>query len=82
MDAYEKMIKVMRTEGNRSSTSYPLRLGTMTGKDSCSVGELELDAEDLMIASHLAGDLGKGDTVLVSQISGELFAVIEKVVTM
>lgn len=82
MNAYEKLIMTMRSEGNRSSNPYPIKLGTMTSNDACVVGSMDLDSDDLMVAEHLDGKLEEGDEVLVTQISSNLFAIIEKVVMM
>lgn len=79
MNAYEKLIKTMRSEADRKNDPYPLKIATMTASDSCMLGSLELDSDDLLIASHLS--LSEGDQVVISQISEELFVIIEKVVT-
>ncbi len=38
---------------NSQPSGYQLKLGTMTGPRSCSVGNLQLTSADLMIAEHL-----------------------------
>ena len=78
MDAYEKLISVMRKEGRRNLVIYPLRQATMTSGTTCTVGEQELDDDDLVKAENL--ELENGDNVLIAQISEEKWAIICKVV--
>jgi len=52
MNAYEELLKVMRSEGNRDNTC-PIQIGVMNSATSCSAGNLELTGSDLMIAEHL-----------------------------
>ncbi len=79
MNGYEKLIKTIRAEANRDKKDV-LQLGTMTAKKECTVGSIELDEDDLLVAEHLSGELAKGDTVLVARISEDKFIIIEKVV--
>lgn len=82
MDGFEKIIKTIREEANRNHNPFPIKLGMMTGSDTCSVGALELESEDLMVADHLDGKLEKGDEVLIVQISSNRFAIMERMVEM
>lgn len=52
MDAYEKIIKIMRNQG-AVKNPVSLQLAEMTDATSCDVGELHLEAEDLLISQHL-----------------------------
>lgn len=76
MDAYEKIIKTMREEGNRNPSPVP-KLATMTGSRSCKLGTMELTEEDLLFC---VSNLKAGDRVVVYRISNEKFVIIAKVV--
>lgn len=78
MNGYEKLIKTMRKEAIRADTGYPLKLAVMTSNSSCILGQLELDADDLYLASHLVEKLKIGDVVLICRVSNEKYAIIEK----
>ena len=52
MDAYEKLINIMRNQG-AIKNPIGLQLAEMTGARSCDIGELHLEAEDLLISQHL-----------------------------
>lgn len=80
MNAYERMIKVMRDEANRNDSGYPIKLAVMLSPTECRYGALDLDSEDLMIAERLDGELEEGDVVLITQISDNMYAIMEKVV--
>lgn len=80
MDAYEKLIKTIRNEGNRSRDLYPIKLATMTAAKTCTIGTLELDEDDLLVSEHLVGKLKKGDSVILARVSSDKFVIIEKVV--
>ena len=81
MNAYEKMLKLMREQGAKTVTSS-FRLAEMQTSTSCTIGSLPLDAEDLLIAEHLKGKLQKGDDVLVQKISADHYVILAKVVSM
>lgn len=55
MNSYEQIIKLMRKQGAMNNPPA-VQLGIMTGPKSCSIGELELDHDDLLIAEHLADE--------------------------
>ncbi len=76
MDAYEKLIKTMREEGNRNPSPVP-KLATMTGSRSCKLGTMELEADDLLFC---VGNLKEGDRVVVCRISNDKYVVLGKVV--
>lgn len=76
MDAYEKIIKTMREEGNRNPSPVP-KLATMTGSRSCKLGTMELTEEDLLFC---VGNLEAGDRVVIYRISNDKFVIIAKVV--
>ena len=52
MDAYEKIINIMRSQGAVKNPTG-LQLAEMTDATSCDVGELHLEADDLLISQHL-----------------------------
>lgn len=52
MNGYERIIKMMREQGAVNNPAS-LKLGEMTSAKSCKVGDLKLDADDLLIAEHL-----------------------------
>lgn len=52
MTGYEKLIKMMRSQG-AVYNSPGLRIGVMTSGNTCKIGNLDLDADDLYIAEHL-----------------------------
>lgn len=49
---FAELLKIMQKQGG-ANNPVGLELGIMTGIKSCTVGELELDEEDLLIAEHL-----------------------------
>ena len=79
MNAYEQIIKTMRQQGATSNPKVP-QLAIMTSSNSCDIGDLELEHDDLMVADHLLGHLENGDTVLVQKLSDEKYAIIERLV--
>lgn len=52
MNSYEKIINIMRNQG-AVKNPIGLQLAEMTDATSCDVGELHLEAEDLLISQHL-----------------------------
>lgn len=52
MDAYEKIIRTMRSEGSRNNPES-IRLGRMASATSCKLGNIELDADDFYVSEHL-----------------------------
>lgn len=52
MNGYERIIKMMREQGAVNNPAS-LQLGEMTSAKTCKVGDLKLDADDLLIAQHL-----------------------------
>ncbi len=79
MNGYEKMITLMRQQGEVRNMPVP-RLAEMTGPETCDIGGMELDREDFLVAEHLKGQLKKGDTVLVQCVNEEKYAIIERMV--
>lgn len=49
---YAELLKMMQRQGE-ANNPIGLEMGIMTGNKSCTVGELELDEEDLLISDHL-----------------------------
>lgn len=47
-----RLLKIMREQGKKDNPET-LVIGTMTSSNSCTIGELELDAEDLLVAECL-----------------------------
>ena len=76
MDAYEKIIKTMREEGNRDPSPVP-KLATMTGERSCKLGTLNLNEDDLLFCVN---NLEAGDKVVVYRITNDKYVIIAKVV--
>ena len=76
MDAYEKIIKTMREEGNRDPSPVP-KLATMTGERSCKLGTLNLNEDDLLFCVR---NLEAGDKVVVYRITNDKYVIIAKVV--
>lgn len=79
MNGYEKMLKVMREQNQSVPTSC---IGIMTSDSECQLGNLLLDADDLLISSVLKGKLEKGDEILLQKISDETYVILAKVVSM
>ncbi len=52
MNGYERIIKMMREQGAVNNPAS-LQLGEMTSAKTCKIGDLKLDADDLLIAEHL-----------------------------
>lgn len=52
MNGYERIIKMMREQGAVNNPAS-LQLGEMTSSKTCKVGDLKLDADDLLMAQHL-----------------------------
>lgn len=75
-----RLLNIMREQGGKDNPSLP-EIGTMTSSNSCTIGELPLDDDDLLINSSLKGKLEKGDEVLVTQIMDQdVYVIICKVV--
>lgn len=49
---FAKLLKMMRRQGEANNPTG-IEIGVMTGAKTCTVGELELDEDDLLIAEHL-----------------------------
>lgn len=81
MDGYEKILKLMREQGQKLNPEG-IRFAQMVSGKECRLGSLPLDEDDLLVASHLKGKLNKGDDVLVLKISPDKYAILEKVVEM
>ena len=79
MNGYEKIIDLMRKEGATKNPETP-KLAEMISEDECSLGDLTLDSDDLLVADHLKGKLEEGDTVLIQRIDDETYVIIERVV--
>lgn len=52
MNGYERIIKMMREQGAVNNPTS-LQLGEMTSATTCKIGDLKLEADDLLIAEHL-----------------------------
>lgn len=88
--AYEDLIRMMQQQGAANNTAE-VTVGVMTGTRSCKVGDLPLSSGDLLIAEHLTKKvalqgggyiepLKKGDTVAVTRLSEDTFAILERLV--
>lgn len=81
MNAYEKMLKIMREQGKKGNPNT-LKMAEMASESTVKTGTLLLDEDDLLMASHLKGKLEKGDTVLIQKVSEDIYVIVEKVVEM
>lgn len=52
MNGYERIIRIIREQGSVNNPAT-LQLGEMTSENTCEIGDLKLDADDLYIAQHL-----------------------------
>lgn len=52
MNGYERIINMMREQGAVKNPAS-LQLGEMTSATTCKIGDLKLEADDLLIAEHL-----------------------------
>ena len=52
MNPYEQMINTMREEGAKRNPPK-LQIGEMVSATTCKVGDIELEADDYLIAEHL-----------------------------
>ncbi len=77
MNAYEKIIKRMRSEGGKN-TVYPLKLGEVLSGKKISLGNIKLDSS-LYVLLDSVGNISKGDTVLIAALSDEEYVVLGKV---
>lgn len=77
MTGAEKIIKIMRQQG-KVDIGHGLQLAEMKDSERCMVGDLVLDREDYLKASHLA--LQAGDTVVVYKFDMETYIILAKVV--
>lgn len=77
MNGYEKLISIIRQEAKRNQETYRIKRGTMTSAKTCTIGELELDEDDLIKADI---ELKKGDEVLIVKLSENTWAILCKVV--
>ena len=76
---YAKILKMMRVQGAKNNPPC-LELGTMMAKRKCSVGDLVLDKDDLMVNSSVKSSLSKGDTVACLSIpSAGVYVILCKV---
>lgn len=92
MNGYEKIIKMMQQQSKSHSV---IAITVMDTATTCRFNELPLDAEDILIADHLKtgwykknGDsmqyiepVKAGDTVLIVKLSEELYAIVERLVS-
>lgn len=77
MNGYEKLISIIRQEVKKNQEAYKIKRATMTSTKTCTIGELELDEDDLVKADI---ELKKGDEVLVIKLSEDDWAILCKVV--
>ena len=76
MNAAENIIRLMREQGQREGKG--LQLAEMKDGKKCRVGDLLLDSEDYLKASHL--NLQAGDMVVVYRLNEQTYIILEKVV--
>lgn len=102
MNAYERIIDLMRQQGSANNPAS-IQIGTMDNATTCSVGELKLYEDDLLVAEHLKTGFHKsvnnidpsiqnndtfieplkaGDTVALYRVDGELYIILERLVSL
>lgn len=77
MNGYEKIIKTMREQ---SESAPSMKVGTMLSENTCVMGQITLDEDDLLVSSHLKEKLKKNDDVLLVRISEDTYVILAKVV--
>lgn len=78
MNSYEKLVNLMRKEASNQIPNT-IKKAEMTSTDTCIVGELKLDRDDLIFLEHVK-DLSEGDTVIVYRLDDDFYVVLGKVV--
>lgn len=76
MNAYERIMEVIRKQGKKDSTG--LQLASVGEQKEIHAGDLKLDSEDYLRAEGMS--LQKGDTVLIYRFSDDKYIAICKVV--
>lgn len=91
MNQYEELIKIIQNQSILHN-SESLKIGVMKSKDTCEIGSLILDRDDLYIASHLLEriridsedgylePLKAGDLVVLYRLNDEKYLLLERVV--
>ena len=77
MNAYERMLEVMRKQGKKDNPA-PIEMAHVSDGQVVYHGQ-KLDKDDLLIAEGMS--LKNGDKVLIVQISDEEYVVVCKVVS-
>ncbi len=77
MNAYEKIIKRMRSEGGRDSPGQIIFGEVLAGK-KIGIGNIKLDT-DLYEMLDSVESISKGDTVLLADVSDGEYVVLGKV---
>lgn len=77
MTGEEKIIKIIRQQG-KTDIGQGLQLAEMKDSSRCQVGELILNREDYLKASHLV--LQAGDMVVIYKYDMETYIILAKVV--
>lgn len=52
MNPYEQLLQTMRQQGKKDNPA-PIQIGVMESATTCTIGELRLSGDDLLIAEHL-----------------------------
>lgn len=76
MNGYEKIANMIKNQSNTASNIF---LTTMESANSCTVNNLPLDSDDLLVSDHLT-DLKQGDLVVIVRLNDEKYAILERVV--
>lgn len=84
MNGYEKIVLMManaskKTTNDDEDISSPFIMGEMISSKKCSIGDIELDEDDLLINEELEGNLHEGDTVILNRLNEEDFVILCKV---
>ena len=54
MNGYEKIINTIRSEARKNGKhTISLKIGVMTSRKSCKIGQIELDKDDIYVSEHL-----------------------------
>lgn len=77
---FAKLLKLMQRQGEANNPTG-LEVGVMNSSNTCSIGDLELDKDDILLNSSLKGNLKKGDTVVAMQLGDQdMYVILCKVV--
>lgn len=79
-----RLLDIMRDQGGKDNPET-LLIGVMKSAKTCSIGDLVLDAEDLLVNSYYTGNnkLHKGDQVVLMKVQDQdIYVILSKVVSL